>query len=62
MKPGDPIRIIREPMFGRIGAVKSLPPDLTAIPTESHVRVLTVTFPDGSEATIPRANVEMIES
>lgn len=62
MKPGDPVRIIREPMFGRLGAVKSLPPDLTSIPTESHVRVLVVSFPDGSEATIPRANVETIES
>jgi hypothetical protein len=49
-------------MFGRLGAVKGLPPDLTVIPTESHVRVLTVTFPDGSTATIPRANVETIES
>ena len=62
MKPGDPVRIIREPMFGRIGAVKSLPPDLTSIPTESHVRVLIVQFPDGTDAVIPRANVETIES
>jgi hypothetical protein len=61
MKPGDPVRIIREPMFGRLGAVKALPPDLTGIPTESHVRVLVVSFPDGSETTIPRANVELIE-
>lgn len=62
MKPGDPVRIIREPMFGRLGAIKSLPSDLTSIPTESHVRVLVVAFPDGTEATIPRANVETIES
>ncbi|MBI2921197.1 MAG: hypothetical protein HYY18_08955 [Planctomycetes bacterium] len=62
MKPGTPVRIIREPMFGRLGAVKSLPSELTKIPTESHVRILVVQFPDGSEATIPRANVETIES
>ena len=62
MKPGTPVRIIREPMFGRLGEVKSLPSELTKIPTESHVRILVVQFPDGSEATIPRANVETIEN
>ncbi|NUN48594.1 MAG: hypothetical protein HUU15_07180 [Candidatus Brocadiae bacterium] len=62
MKPGDPVRIIREPMFGRLGTIQSLPPDLTKIPTESHVRVLVVRFSDGSTATVPRTNVESIES
>ncbi len=62
LQTGDQIRLIRDPFFGRIGAVKSLPHDLTKIPTESHVRVLEVEFPDGTVATIPRANVELIES
>lgn len=58
---GDPVRIIRDPLFGRIGEVSALPPDLTKIPTESEVRVLEVKFPDGSRAVIPRANIEVIE-
>jgi hypothetical protein len=58
---GDPVRIIRDPLFGRIGAVSSLPSDLTRIPTESDVRVLEVKFPDGTRAVIPRTNIEIIE-
>ncbi|MBI3302603.1 MAG: hypothetical protein HYZ72_11110 [Deltaproteobacteria bacterium] len=58
---GDTIRIIREPYFGVIARVKDLPPELQIIPTESQVRVLVATLPDGRDVTIPRANVEMIE-
>lgn len=58
---GDPVRIIRDPLFGKIGEVSALPSDLTKIPTESEVRVLEVTFSDGSRAVIPRTNVEVIE-
>ncbi len=58
---GDPVRIIRDPLFGKIGAVSALPSDLTKIPTESEVRVLEVTFGDGSRAVIPRTNIEVIE-
>lgn len=58
---GDQVRVIRDPLFGRIGQVKALPADLRQIETESHVRVLEVGFPDGSAAVIPRANVEIIE-
>ncbi|WP_455241816.1 hypothetical protein [Petrachloros mirabilis] len=58
---GDPVRIIRDPLFGKIGAVSALPPDLTKIPTESEVRVLEVKFADGSRAVIPRTNIEVIE-
>jgi hypothetical protein len=58
---GDPVRIIRDPMFGRIGEVSALPPELTKIPTESEVRVLEVKFPDGAKAVIPRTNIEVIE-
>ncbi len=58
---GDPVRIIRDPLFGKIGAVSALPSDLTKIPTESDVRVLEVRFPDGQVAVIPRTNIEVIE-
>ena len=58
---GAQVRIIRDPLFGRIGQVAALPTDLRQIETESHVRVLEVAFPDKSRAVIPRANVEIIE-
>jgi hypothetical protein len=58
---GDPVRIIRDPLFGKIGQVSALPPDLQKIPTESEVRVLEVAFPDGSRAVVPRTNIEVIE-
>jgi hypothetical protein len=61
LSAGDQVRIIRDPLFGRIGTVKALPADLRRIETESHVRVLDVEFPDGTTAVIPRANVELIE-
>ena len=60
-KVGDPVRVIREPFFGRIGQVTDLPSELTLIPTGSHVRVMEVVFSDGSRAVIPRANIEAIE-
>jgi hypothetical protein len=58
---GDPVRVIRDPLFGKIGEVSALPSELMKIPTESEVRVLEVTFPDGSRELIPRANIEVIE-
>ncbi|MBM4121614.1 MAG: hypothetical protein FJ249_03350 [Nitrospira sp.] len=61
LRAGDQVRIIRDPLFGKIGLVRSLPSDLRQIETESHVRVLEVEFPDSTTAVIPRANVELIE-
>jgi hypothetical protein len=58
---GDQVRIIRDPLFGKIGEVASLPSDLQKIPTESDVRVMEVRFADSSKAMIPRANIELIE-
>lgn len=58
---GDPVRIIRDPLFGKIGQVSALPSDLQKIPTESEVRVLEVRFPDDQVAVIPRTNIEVIE-
>lgn len=61
IEPGDPVRIIREPHFGVIGTVKSLPPELTKVGSESHVRVLEVNLPGGETLVIPRANIEVLE-
>ncbi len=58
---GDPVRIIRDPLFGRIGEVSALPSELTKISTESDVRVLEVKFSDGKRVVIPRTNIEVIE-
>lgn len=58
---GDPVRIIRDPLFGRIGEVSALPSELTRISTESEVRVLEVKFSDGKRVVIPRTNIEVIE-
>ncbi|HEC83174.1 MAG TPA: hypothetical protein ENI46_01650 [Firmicutes bacterium] len=58
---GSYVRVIREPYFGRIGRVTALPPELQKLETEAMVRVLEVEFDDGTRATIPRANVELIE-
>jgi hypothetical protein len=59
---GDPIRIIREPHFGQIGKVTALPPELVKIATESHVRIMEVTLATGEKVTIPRSNIERLES
>tara|TARA_B100000315_G_scaffold41430_1_gene36341 strand:+ start:1820 stop:2956 length:1137 start_codon:yes stop_codon:yes gene_type:complete len=58
---GDQIRVIREPYFGQIGKVISLPADLQTIQTESHVRVVEIEFQNTARITIPRANVEILE-
>jgi len=62
LKPGDLVRVIRQPYFGKIGRVTALPPELMPLETEAKVRVLEVDFGGGSSTLLPRANVEMIES
>ena len=59
--PGTQVRVIREPYFGIIGRVVSLPVELQEINTKSYVRVLEVELEDGRVVTVPRANVEIIE-
>lgn len=61
MVPGTPVRVIRQPYFGSIGVVDSLPVELQAMGSESMVRVLTVKLVEGKVVTVPRANVEIIE-
>ena len=58
---GSPVRIIRQPYFGRLGKVSGLPSQLQELESESKARVLEVEFEDGKRSIIPRANVEMIE-
>ena len=58
---GTLIRIIREPYFGAIGKVLSLPVELQKLEQESSVRVLEAELEDGRTVTVPRANVEIIE-
>ncbi len=59
---GTPIRIIREPYFGKLASVSGLPPQLTVIGSGASVRVLEANLADGSVVTVPRANVEIIET
>ncbi len=60
---GSMLRVIREPHFGRIGKVVGLPAELLQLDSEAMVRVVVVEFTDdGSRATVPRANVELISS
>jgi hypothetical protein len=58
---GSPVRVIRQPYFGRLGTVSDLPAPLQVLESESHARVLEVEFEDKTRAVVPRANVEMIE-
>jgi hypothetical protein len=61
MVPGTPIRIIRQPYFGAIGKVHSLPVELQQLESESKVRVVNIELEDGEVVMVPRANVEIIE-
>ncbi len=57
---GTPIRVIREPYFGKLGRVLELPPELVEIESGTHARVLKAELEDGTIAVVPRANVEII--
>ena len=57
MVPGTPIRIIRQPYFGAIGKVHSLPIELQRLESESMVRVVNIELDNGEVVTVPRANV-----
>lgn len=61
MVPGTPLRIIREPYFGKICTLVRLPVDLQKVDSGSKVRVLEAKLDDGTLVIVPRANVEMIE-
>ena len=59
---GTPIRIIRDPYFGLIGTVASLPEAPQVLGSGSKSRVLEVSLESGEVVTVPRANVELIET
>ena len=59
---GTPVRIIRQPDFGQLGVVASLPSGVEAVESEAKVRVVQITLDGGKVVTVPRANVEAIES
>jgi len=61
LEPGTSVRIIRDPHFGLLGIVASLPPEPAVLPSGSKARVLDVTLDSGQTVTVPRANVELIE-
>ena len=54
--------MIRDPYFGKLGEVASLPAEPAVLGSGSKARVLEVRFSDGGTAVVPRANVELIEA
>jgi len=61
MKIGSIVRIIREPRFGELAKVISLPVQLQQVQSETKVRVVEVQMRDKTKWTLPRANVEIVE-
>jgi len=61
---GSVVRLIREPFFGQLAEVTELPAELMEIETEAEVRVLRCRLRGGNGRvlTVPRANVEILES
>lgn len=62
MTIGTLVRIIRQPHFGEVAKVVSLPEKPVIIPSEAKVRVVEIeTLSTGEKMMLPRANVEIIE-
>lgn len=59
---GAPIRLIREPYFGRLGTVSAMPNEPVTVESGAVVRVLEARLQEGEVVTTPRANVELIET
>lgn len=57
---GTPIRVIREPYFGKLGLVTDLPAQLMELDSGTVVRVLKAKIEGEGEVLVPRANVEII--
>jgi hypothetical protein len=54
--------MIRDPYFGMVGTVSALPHAPALLESGSYARVLDVALADGRTLTVPRANVELIET
>jgi hypothetical protein len=61
LQRGDAVRVIRDPYFGQIGQVEELPEALTAVESETKVRIVRLRLADGRLVVVPRSNVEAIE-
>jgi len=59
---GTQVRLIRDPFFGLLGSVSALPNEPAVLGSGSKARVLEVALADGRRVTVPRANVELIET
>ena len=59
---GSVVRVIREPFFGKIGKITSLPYELVQMKSETKVRVAEIEFENKTKEIIPRANLEVILS
>jgi len=59
---GTQVRLIRDPYFGLIGSVAALPSEPAVLGSGSKARVLEVALADGRRVTVPRANIELIET
>lgn len=62
LEVGSTIRIIREPYFGLLGTVTRLPHEPVTVASGAVVRVLEAELADGAVVSVPRANVEIIET
>jgi hypothetical protein len=60
LEEGSSVRIIRDPYFGVIGTVASLPSEPQVLESGSKARVLEVACGGGRRLIVPRANVEII--
>lgn len=56
---GARVRLIRYPRFGKVGRVSELPDEPREIATGARSRVVVVRLDDGTEAVVPRSNVEL---
>jgi hypothetical protein len=57
---GVPIRLIREPYFGVLAHILSLPSAPQVVPSGAVVRVLEAELASGERVIVPRANVEIM--
>jgi len=60
IKEGSKVRVIREPDFGSIGIIRSLPKDSVSVESETKARVAEVEFANNKRKLVPRANLEII--
>ncbi len=60
IKEGSKVRVIRQPYFGKIGLIKSLPADPVQIESETKARVAEIEFDNNERKLVPRANLEII--